>query len=230
MTPQDVSVIIPALNEAGHIASAIESARRNDAGQTIVCDGGSSDETVRVAKQLGAHVLVSERGRGVQLATGAGAAGGRVLLFLHADNALNEHCLSCLCETVERCSAATDFWGGFEQQIDGDSFLYRALEWGNAARIRFRGMPFGDQAMFVTRSLYDRVGGFQSLPLMEDVSLSKSLRKECWPMLIHCAVQVDARRWEKRGVVRQTARNWGIQIAHAVGVSENRLSNWYRSR
>ncbi|MCA9135515.1 MAG: TIGR04283 family arsenosugar biosynthesis glycosyltransferase [Planctomycetales bacterium] len=228
MTPGDVSVIIPTLNEADHIASAIQSVWRNHAGQVIVCDGGSNDDTVGLSTRLGAGVVVSGPGRGVQLAAGADKAQGRILLFLHADNALSDNCLETLCRAANHSRAGENLWGGFEQRIDGNSPLYRALEWGNAARIRFRGIPFGDQAMFVTRSLYDRVGGFQSLPLMEDVNLAKSLRKVCWPMLIRCAISVNARRWEKRGVVRQTLRNWGIQIAHGLGVSEHRLSNWYR--
>ena len=89
-------------------------------------------------------------------------------------------------------------------------------------------MPFGDQAMFMTRESYDLAGGFQPLPLMEDVVLSRALRRKSWPVLIDRPVFVDARRWQRRGPFHQTVRNWGIQLAHRFGVSENRLVKWYR--
>ncbi len=228
MTPADVSVVIPALNEAAQIATTLESVRNNGAGQVLLCDGGSTDQTARIAAELGATVLHGAPGRGVQLAAGADHATGPVLLFLHADNRLGDSCLEKLCDYANRSDIGDDFWGGFRQQILADSFVYRLLEHGNAARVRFRGMPFGDQGLFVTRTLYDRVGGIRPVSLMEDVLLSRALRRICWPALIDAAIDVDARRWQSRGVVRQTLRNWGIQLAHRFGVTESRLSKWYR--
>jgi rSAM/selenodomain-associated transferase 2 len=228
MTPGDVSVVIPALNEADRIVAAIASAWDNGAGQVVVCDGGSRDRTVPLARQEGAVVVPSRPGRGFQLRQGARQASGTMLLFLHADSRLGEGCLREVCRQASQPGFRKEFWGGFRQQIDAVSFSFRVLEWGNAMRIEFRGMPFGDQAMFVTRALYDRVGGFQELPLMEDVVLSKALRRESWPLLIDRVVHVDSRRWKQRGLVRQTLRNWGIQLAHQIGVSEVRLNKWYR--
>ena len=228
MTPEDVSVIIPALNEGDRIEAAIASAWSNGAGQVVVCDGGSTDQTVHLAHQSRAVVVHSDRGRGNQLRHGAETAEGTVLLFLHADNVLGEGCLDAICRRANRPDAENDFWGGFRQRIETPSILFRALEWGNAARLRYRGMPFGDQAIFVTRAMYERAGGFQALPLMEDVVLSTTLRKESWPFLIDAAVHVDPRRWKKRGLFRQTLRNWGIQLAHRFGVAEDRLAKWYR--
>lgn len=228
MTPSDVSVVIPALNEAERIAAAVESAWSNGAGQVIVCDGGSDDQTVAAAERNRATVVHSGRGRGRQLSHGAKAATGDVLVFLHADNRLNAGSLNELCRCARLAAVEAGFWGGFRQRIDAPQMRYRLLERGNALRIRYRGIPFGDQAMFVTRPLYDHVGGFTDIPLMEDVVLSKSLRKIRWPSLINGIVHVDARRWKKRGVLRQTLLNWGLQFAHGMGVSETRLSNWYR--
>ncbi|QDV81843.1 TIGR04283 family arsenosugar biosynthesis glycosyltransferase [Planctomycetes bacterium TBK1r] len=228
MTPQQVSVIIPALNEAERIEAAIESAWNNDAGEVIVCDGGSSDPTPELARARRAIVLTAPRGRGNQLRAGAHAATGSVLLFLHADNRLGDGCFQTLCERIDAAAQPHACWGGLKQQIEEPGLVYRLLEWGNANRIRWRGMPFGDQALFVTRTLYDRVGGFPAVPLMEDVALSKALRRQSWPMLVDGMVHIDARRWKKRGVFRQTARNWGLQLAHSLGVSESRLEKWYR--
>ncbi|MCO8124855.1 glycosyltransferase family 2 protein [Stieleria sp. TO1_6] len=245
MTPVDVSVIIPAIDEAANLPAAIQSALANGAGEVIVCDGGSRDATRQLAQQAGAKVIESERGRGTQLRQGAQFASGAMLLFLHADNRLDDGCLNELCRCVRlrgtaeqgQCAGSETtvgsppsllLWGGFRQRIDATALGFRLLEWGNASRIRYRGMPFGDQAMFVTRQLYDQVGGFQPLPLLEDVVLAQSLRRICWPILVDHTVQVDARRWQKRGIVRQTLRNWGIQLAHWSGVSESRLASWYR--
>ncbi|WP_182871239.1 TIGR04283 family arsenosugar biosynthesis glycosyltransferase [Stieleria mannarensis] len=228
MTPQEISVIIAALNEAERIEAAIESAWDNGAGEVIVCDGGSEDNTAQLARQSATRVVDAPRGRGNQLAIGAAAATRPMLLFLHADNRLGVGCLDLLCRSVNDSADPRACWGGFRQRIDAGDAIYRWLEWGNALRVRWRGMPFGDQAMFVARPLYDAVGGFQMLPLMEDVRLAQALRRRCWPLLIDGRVQVDPRRWNSRGVVRQTARNWGIQIAHRLGVSEHRLAKWYR--
>lgn len=232
MTPADVSVVIPALNEAQCIGIAIESAFAAGAGQVIVADGGSQDETRSIAAAAGATVCQSERGRGNQLRKGAERADGSFLLFLHADNRLGKDCLREISLLIQSTHAETEsaslIWGGFQQTISQDGWLMRLVERGNAARIRYRGMPFGDQGMFVSRTLYHDVGGVRDLPLMEDVDLAIRLRKRSWPCLLKSRVWVDARRWETRGIVRQTLRNWGIQVAHACGVSETRLSSWYR--
>jgi len=221
-------VIIPTLNEAERIDRAIRSAMSAGAGEVIVSDGGSEDDTAAVATEAGASVIGSPAGRGRQLQRGVRQASGALLVFLHADNRLGEDSLRAVCRLADNSANPEELWGGFRQRIESPRAIYRWLELGNAARIRYRGMPFGDQAMFVTRRLYDRVGGFAALPLMEDVDLSRRLRRIRWPTLVDAEVHVDPRRWEHRGVVRQTVRNWGIQTAHFVGVGEHRLSTWYR--
>ena len=228
MNPDDFCVVIAALNEQSRIATAIESAFTCGAARVIVSDGGSDDETAEVARRSGAEVVKSSRGRGQQLRLGAEQATEEMLLFLHADNWLEADCLEAVCQLVAKRRSNAPLWGGFRQAIEADHWQYRLLEWGNACRIRVRGIPFGDQAIFVQRRLYEQAGGIEPLPLMEDVILSRTLRRQSWPVLIDARVHVDARRWQKRGVVRQTLRNWGIQLAHRLGVSEDRLAGWYR--
>ncbi|MEL6105291.1 MAG: TIGR04283 family arsenosugar biosynthesis glycosyltransferase, partial [Planctomycetota bacterium] len=227
MTPDDISVVIPAVNEAQRVDRAIRSAQKAGAEEIIVCDGGSDDATINVALQNGARICESEPGRGHQLRAGAAQATKPVLLFLHADNALSDGCLQQICVAVNAAADPRLVWGGFRQRIDCARGLYRLLESGNAARIRYRGMPFGDQAMFVSKSIYEQVGGFEAIPLMEDVKLSRALRRIGWPMLLDGPVHVAARRWQQQGVIRQTARNWWIQLAHCAGVKEQCLSDWY---
>ncbi len=228
LTPRDVSVVIPTFNEQSEILESMLSAQQAGATEIIVSDGGSDDGTVKIAKELGAVVIHCDRGRGNQLAKGGAIATGQVLLFLHADNRLGPDGLAQLVDAYQQTQDPHSLWGGFHQRIRSTSAIYRPLEWGNAMRIRIRGMPFGDQAFFVSRELYDQVGGFRALPLMEDVDLARRLRRICWPIILPGPVSVDARRWQKHGVVRQTLRNWSIQIAHAIGVSEQRLHRWYR--
>ena len=125
MTPKEVSVVIPALNEAGRLEKSIESAWVNGAWHVIVCDGGSIDKSVEVAQRRDAHVVHSEPGRGRQLREGAKHADGSMLLFLHADSTLGEGCLEELCRRADLLDSGRPFWGGFRQRIDAKPILYR---------------------------------------------------------------------------------------------------------
>lgn len=223
MSGRSVSVIIPSLNEEASIGDAIRSALDAGAGEVIVSDGGSKDQTIALSRDAGAdHIVCGEPRRGSQLRAGAELASGDWLLFLHADNRLGEDCIRQIRELTG------EVWGAFRQSIDHDGKKYRLLEWGNALRVRYRSMPFGDQAIFVRRDVYDQVGGFREMPLMEDVDLSRRLRKIGRPKLLAGPLTIDARRWEKRGVIRQTLRNWSIQVAYACGATPNTLVRWYR--
>ncbi len=223
MTPADISVVIPAINEQTAITRSVRSALEAGAQEVIVADGGSHDSTIEMATAAGASkIVLSPPGRGVQLNAGASVADGEFVLFLHADNELGKHCLTQITEHPD----AT--WGAFRQQIDSLRMVFRLIERGNAMRVKYRRMPFGDQAMFVRRSVFDDQGGFAEVPLMEDVELSKRLRKVARPILLEGPLTVSARRWETNGVVRQTFRNWSIQLAYAGGSSPEDLHRRYR--
>jgi rSAM/selenodomain-associated transferase 2 len=225
VNPADIGVIIPAFNEAAALGEAIASAR--GAGEIIVVDGGSRDGTSEIARSHPDVQLVSTAaGRGLQLAAGAQRCTRPVLLFLHADCALAAGALDQVCRALQRHPQRG--WGAMRQRIAADAVKYRWLERGNAWRIRFRGVPFGDQAMFVRRPWYQSAGGFEPIPLMEDVRLALRLRRRSWPLLVDGPVIVSPRRWQRRGVVRQTLLNLSLQAAHAAGVSPQRLSRLYR--
>lgn len=221
-----ISVIIPALNEATNIVRAVKSAQESGAEEVIVADGGSSDETFSLATSAGAQVFIAPRGRAVQQNAGAHCATGHVLLFLHADNWLGPDSIAQVRKAVSR--KAKNCCGAFQQKIDATGLLFRLLERGNAQRVRWLGLPYGDQAIFVTRDLFEQVGGFPAEPFLEDVLLMQRLRRLSWPLLLPGPVHVSPRRWEKRGVVRQTARNWAILTAFSLGISPRRLAAWYR--
>ena len=221
-----LSVIIPALDEADQVAAAIDSAWASGATQVIVVDGGSRDATAAIAQSSGALVIDSPPSRGVQLHAGALASDGETLLFLHADNRLP---IPPNRRVIDQIAAAgVPSWGALRQRIDDPRFVYRVVAAGNAVRVRLFGRAFGDQALFVRRENYFAVGGFPAVPLMEDVMLSAALRRQSRPVLIDGPVAVDARRWHRRGLVRQTWLNWRIQTAFALGVSPERLRQWYR--
>ena len=223
MTPSDVSVVIPALNEEAAIANSVRSARQAGAEEVIIADGGSDDRTYEAARSAGASKFVrSFPGRGTQLNAGAALAEGEVLLFLHADNCLGKDCLQQICDERETA------WGAFRQRIDSPRRIYRWIERGNAWRVRYRRMPFGDQAIFVRRDWFVREGGFAEVPLMEDVEFSKRMRKRSAPHLLDGPVTIDARRWEANGAIGQTLRNWSIQVSYALGTSPETLRKRYR--
>ena len=211
-----LSVVIPALNEAPHVGRAVESAFAAGAGEVIVSDGGSSDRTVAIARELGAIVVETASGRGPQQNAGAAAASGQTLLFLHADSWLEGR--------VEASSG----WGCLTQRIDATGHRWRILERGNNWRGR-RGRPYGDQAIWCSRSLFDRVGGFPDWPLFEDVAMADRLRAIESGRQLAAVVVTSPRRWQQTGIVRQTVLNRGLLAAFRLGVSPQRLAKWYRA-
>jgi GT2 family glycosyltransferase len=169
---------------------------------------------------------VSSRGRAVQQNAGARAATGDLLLFLHADCWLEKEAIAQVRHAANR--GKTKLCGAFQQQIEAGPFIYRLLERGNAERVRWFGLPYGDQAIFVTHDLLDKVGGFPEEPFLEEVLLMQRLRRLSWPLLLPGPVYVSPRRWEQRGVLRQTLRNWAILTAFSLGASPHKLAKWYR--
>lgn len=231
LQPRDIGVVIPTWNEEAAIERAIRSV--SDAGEIVVVDGGSQDRTCQIADSLGATVIRSERpGRGNQLAVGAARCERPVLLFLHGDCYFQRSAdskpspLQQICDVLDRHPDRG--WGAMRQRIDAEQTIFRVVEWGNALRVSVRAVAFGDQAIFVRRDWYLDAGGFEPVPLMEDVRLSNRLRRRGRPLLIDGPVVISPRRWQRRGVIRQTLLNWTLQIGHAVGVSPAKLRDFYR--
>lgn len=220
-----LSIIIPAINEAAHIERAVASAWRAGAAQVIVADGGSGDGTAALAADAGAAIVACPAGRARQQNAGAKQAAGDVLLFLHADNWLAAGVADQIAKAL---AASRGMHGALRQRIDAAGPAYRMLERGNAERVRWLGLPYGDQAIFVRREAFEAAGGFLEVPLMEDVLLARQLRQRSWPLLLPGPVHVSPRRWQRHGIVRQTLRNWSLLAALALGVSPQRLAEHYR--
>lgn len=220
-----ISIIIPAINESEIITTAIERAWAAGADEIILADGGSRDGTPELARAAGCHVISAPLGRGPQLNAGAACASGDMLLFLHADNWLAPGA----CHQIRQAAQDLDVrFGGFAQHIENPAWIYRLIERGNRWRVRWRGLLYGDQAFFIQRSLFQELGGFPEIPIMEDLEFSRRLKGQGRAVLLKGPTYVDARRWQKSGPLRQTLRNWFLSTAYLLGVSPQRLAAGYR--
>lgn len=219
-----VSVIIPAWNEAAAVGLCVRRALAAGAFEAIVVDGDSDDATRSVAQDAGAAVIGSPRGRAVQQLAGARQARGDILFFLHADCWPDAGAVEQIHLAIENRGAVA---GCFEQKIEAQGLAYRWLERGNAWRAARRGLPYGDQGLWFTKELFWKAGGFPEVRLMEDVLLMRRVRKIARPVVLPGPLHVSARRWQRRGVVRQTLRNWMLLTALRLGASPDRLADYY---
>lgn len=219
-----LSVIISALNEAESIQRAIETSLALSPREVIVADGGSSDDTVAIAQKLDCRVIECPRGRALQQNAGASASTGDVLLFLHADSWLVPEGRP----QIERTLKSPSIPGGaFQHRIDTDGLLYRLVEAGDSLRVCCTRIAYGDQGIFLRRDVFEQLGQFPNVRLMEDVRLMKSLRDFGRLALLPGPLYVSARRWKKHGAIRQTLRNWCLLTAEQLGVHPDRLADLY---
>ena len=223
-TPPTISVIIPILNEAKILDKTL-SQLHTELGhhELIIVDGGSSDNSVCIAEKYGA-VIASERGRAKQLNTGAAAATGDILLFLHADVWLEPGALAA----VETALSAGYIGGGFRQKIDGRSILYRPIERAGDIRGKYLKVFYGDSGIFLARADFEKIGGFPDVPILEEMEFSKCLRKLGKTTLVVPHIHLSARRWETRGIIRTTVNNWLITFLYFLRVSPERLAELYQ--
>jgi len=220
-----ISVIIPTLNEAAHLADTIRSARQGNPLEILVVDGGSGDGTTEIARQNAARVLLSTPGRARQMNTGAAVASGDILLFLHADTILPERYPQHVCRVLADGRTAC---GAFRFRIVGDFPGKRFVEAMTAFRSRCLAMPYGDQSLFLRRNDFVRLGGFKDLAIMEDYDFVLRARRLGCLALTEAAVLTSARRWQRLGVLRTTIVNQIMIAGYRLGVSPERLAAFYR--
>lgn len=222
-----LSIIIPLLNEAQSlpdVLARLTAARREDV-EVIVVDGGSSDDSAAIAKAAGFTVIRAERGRALQMNAGAAAAAGDVLLFLHADTHLPERFGTLIRDAL---GSGRHVWGRFDVRISGRSWMLLVVARLMNLRSRLTGIATGDQALFVTRAAFQRVGGFPKQPLMEDIELSKRLRRLSPPACLAQPVTTSGRRWESRGVWRTILLMWRLRWRYWRGASPEQLAREYQ--
>jgi len=220
----EVSVVIPALNAARHLPATLCAC--DDVGEILVVDGGSDDDTVPIARRWGARVIASDPGRGIQLQQGAAAAQRDWLLFLHADTVLGDGWGSAVREFVarpdNRWRAAT-----FQFRLDDRSASARRLERMVEWRVRHLGLAYGDQGLLIHRTLYQSLGGFRPLPLMEDVDLIRRIGRHRLAILAAIA-RTSAERWHQDGWWRRSLRNLGCLTLYFLGTPPQLLAKLYR--
>lgn len=221
------SVIIPVLNEADQLTQLLTALQplRQQGMELILVDGGSSDASCTLAAGLVDQLLESPAGRAIQMNRGAAAARGEWLFFLHADTRLTADSEQALLMLIERDKAC---WGRFDVCIQGrHSLLWLVARMMNL-RSRLTGMATGDQLMFVHRCLFDAVGGFVEQPLMEDIELSRRLKKICRPLCLPQRVTTSGRRWDQRGFWSTVVLMWRLRWRYWRGVPAEQLAREYQ--
>jgi rSAM/selenodomain-associated transferase 2 len=223
-----LSIVMPVLDEAGGIAAALEALAplRARGAELIVVDGGSADDTPARCRGAVDALLQTPAGRARQMNAGAAAARGAVLLFLHADTRLPDHADRLIADGLRDSRRS---WGRFDVTIDGRSRWFAVIAALMNLRSRLTGIATGDQALFVTRAAFDAAGRFPDQPLMEDIELSRRLRRHAGaPLCLAERVHTSGRRWERHGVWRTVVLMWRLRLLYRLGVSAERLARDYR--
>jgi rSAM/selenodomain-associated transferase 2 len=221
-----LSIIVPCLNEADGIADALSALAplRARGTEVIVVDGGSQDGTSARAAPRADLVITSQRGRSVQMNAGAARARGEILLFLHADTRLPESADALIVDGLTRSRRG---WGRFDVTITGRHPLLRVVSRLMNLRSRLTGIATGDQAIFVTKSLFTAAGGYPEIALMEDVELSGRLKRFGPPLCLKHRLTTSGRRWEKHGVLRTILLMWRLRLAYRLGADPGKLAIRY---
>ena len=222
-----LSIIIPVLNEADWVVAQLQPLQElREAGhEVIVVDGGSQDNTAALAQPWCDRLLTGPRGRALQMHLGSLYARSELLIFLHLDSRLPANI-----GRLFNYHIPTQFWGRFDIQLSGKSRWFRVIENAMNWRSRITGIATGDQALFVHYRLYRQVGGLPPIALMEDIALSKSLRKIIPPRCLQERVTSSSRRWEQRGIIRTMLWMWLLRLLYWLRVSPAWLEKLYYGR
>ena len=218
-----ISVIIPVFNEACHLKQNLQRLFASLEGlpsvEVIICDGGSTDHSVQIARQFPCHVATSPVGRAHQVNVASKLAMGDWLLFLHADTALPAHWTNQLNSNLQ--------WGFFPVQLSGQHWFFRVIEKAINIRSRLSSIATGDQTLFFKRTLFTSLQGFPLIPIMEDIAICKKARQAHKPYLATDPVVTSSRRWEKNGIVKTIVLMWRLRLSYWLGVDPTRLHQLY---
>ena len=221
----NVSIIIPVLNEEinlSRLSCQLQSIRLLGH-EVIIVDGGSVDNTLAIAYEITDMVVISKAGRALQMNSGADIASGGVLLFLHADTLLPDNALQIIVNSMQE----ENCWGRFDVRLSSNKTIYRLIERLMNLRSCLTSIATGDQAIFIEKNLFERVAGFAEIALMEDVEISKRLKKISKPVCIKQKVTTSSRRWETNGVAATVLLMWKLRLYYFFGVSPDRLKQLY---
>ena len=223
-----LSVVIPARDEAETIADLLDDLKplREQGHEVLLVDGDSSDRTRELARPLVDRVISSPPGRATQMNAGAQLASGDILWFLHADTRVPARAAEQILHAVAETGRT---WGRFDVRLSGRHGLLRIVEQMMNWRSRLTGIVTGDQGIFITAAAFRSVSGFPDIPLMEDIALSRALRKLAPPARIRSPrLQTSSRRWEQNGIISTIFLMWRLRLAYALGTPPQKLAKRYR--
>ena len=225
MRAKSISIIIPALNEEQSIKALLQQLQtlRTQGHEVIVVDGGSHDETLSISKSFADKVIKSKTGRALQMNNGAMNANKNVLWFLHADTQIPDNAV----EKIQQALNEKD-WGRFNIKLSGSNMIFRLIESMINIRSCLTGIATGDQGIFVKKRLFESVGHYSILPLMEDVELSKKLKRLSSPACIKEKLITSSRRWEKKGIISTVLLMWRLRFLYWLGVNATTLAKQYK--
>lgn len=225
MSRFSISVIIPTLNEEENIEALLKYLHQLDSTlELIVADAGSLDRTIEKAQSL-SKIVHSTRGRGIQMNAGASAATGDILWFIHAD------CRPHLQSILAMQQVLTDdsiVGGAFEYRLNHPGFKFRLAETLSNYKNRLLKLLFGDMGIFVRGEIFEKIGGYKKIPLMEDMDFCNRLKRLGKIVILPYKMDTSARRWMEEGYILNSIRSWTFQIAWALGASPYKLARWYR--
>lgn len=219
------SVIIPILNERAKLPNLCEALSQLTvcaAIEVIFVDGGSEDDSVVWLKQNNFTVITAQKGRAYQMNAGAKLAQGEWLIFLHADTYMPATFFTALAAQPSHVA-----WGHARVKLDDNTHIASWVERGIAFRAAISGVATGDQTLFVRRNIFNAMGGYEPILLMEDVALSRKLNRYYDKAILPVEVATSSRKWRKNGYIKTIILMWCIQLAYVCGVSTNRLHRWY---
>ncbi len=226
-----ISIIIPVLNEEKTLSKTLSCLQsfRHCGHEVVVVDGGSTDNSLKLAREAAADevidsVVVSKPGRALQMNSGAAIATGGVYLFLHADTVLPDSALNL----VSSFNHNKRYWGRFDIRLSSDRKIFRLIERLVNLRSRLTSIATGDQAIFIEAELFKSIGGFPEIVLMEDIAISRLLKKQLMPVCLKAKVITSSRRWETNGVLATVLLMWKLRLYYFFGVSPDKLGRLYR--
>lgn len=226
MPPEKISIIMPVRNEAKTLATSLSRLKLSHNEELVVVDGESTDETVSIARGFTDKVFTTGTGRASVMNYGAGKANGDILLFLHSDCILPDKGFSMIRGVISDPGVAA---GAFFLRIADPKLRFRIIESLTNVRARATYLLYGDQGMFLRKEVFQRIGGFADIPLMEDIEISRRLRKEGRVVFIRPPIISSPRRWLNEGIIHTTLRDWLIAFSYTfLNVSPHRLIKYYR--
>ena len=221
-----LSIIIPVLNEALFLSTQrdIFKSLISDGHEIIIVDGGSEDKSVQIARSVVNETFITKACRGYQLHFGAMKSNNDTLLFLHADSLLPEDAAILILDVLTQ---SNKHWGRFNISFSSTTPVFSIIAWFMNIRSCLTGIVTGDHAIFVSRDIYFKSGGFADITIMEDIDICKRLKKFSMPICLHDKVITSSRKWEAQGIIRTIFKMWCLRLLYFCGISTNRLEKLY---